>query len=553
MEREIIPKEKYVEKALIDRIFSSTVGSHSLSNTRMPRYFKILKKNLMDSITIKEPIEDSKNKNSENVRFKLNSAKNIDSWDNIFNNNKINPNKTFTKKVLTKRSLSSNYNTLFRYNKNNKKILSSFGFRTTNKDFSDVTSKINYLLDRNQILLMKEKKFSDGFNFMNKTKLNENIFNRKILSSRNCIFGKKEEIPLVYDLSVTHKNNYFSKSEKRTHEYLLNELNKLKFYLVRNPYENISILKDFFLKFNIKDISKYSEQALYNFCQLIISTDENDLLKIIKPDSNMKNMIYNLLNIPSYTDKKYYTRLNLYDSRNELNNKLIKSRNNIIKHQKILGLYETNSSLKYIENQNKLYRPDKNYSENLDLMLYDIGNEVKIIKDKLTNITNKSADKNKLFFITQSKIKKLNKNKLNETNLPLSRFNIKRCMPNNKGTFLFFRKNIKKVQSNNSVNGNKKINFCLKSKHNDKETEEHNKTMKNKSKKKKINFDDTIQRLYYQHHIKFLGLGEVKKNKKLTEFIALNFAKKRNVIKNFESLLNPLKKRKSIDFFLMLN
>ena len=117
MENEIIPPEKYVEKALIDTIFSSTVGSHSLSNTRMPRYFKILKKNLMDSITIKEPIEDAKNKNNKNVHFKLNSAKYIDSWNNIFYHNKINPNKTFTKKVLSKRSLSSNYNTLFRYNK----------------------------------------------------------------------------------------------------------------------------------------------------------------------------------------------------------------------------------------------------------------------------------------------------------------------------------------------------------------------------------------------------------------------------------------------------
>ena len=553
MEREIIPKEKYVEKALIDRIFSSTVGSHSLSNTRMPRYFKILKKNLMDSITIKEPIEDAKNKNNKNVHFKLNSAKYIDSWNNIFYHNKINPNKTFTKKVLSKRSLSSNYNTLFRYNKNNKKVLSSFGFRTTNKDFGDITSKINYLLDRNQTLLMKEKKFSDGFNFMNKTKLNENIFNRKILSSRNGIFGKKEEVPLVYELSVTHKNNYFSKSEKRRHEYLLNELNKLKFYLVRNPYENISIIKDFFLKFNIKDLSKYSEQALYNFCQLIISTDENDLLKIIKPDSNMKNMIYNILNIPSYQDKKYYTRLNLYDSRNELNNKLIKSRNNIVGNQKILGLYETNSSLKYIENQNKLYKPDKNYSENLDLILYDIGNEVKIIKEKLANSTNKDSEKNKLFFITQSKIKKLNKNKLNETNLPLNHFNIKRYIPNNKGTFLFFRKNIKKVKSSNSINENKKINFCLKSKHNDKDTEEQNKIIKNKIKKKKTNFEDTIQRLYYKHHIKYLGLNEVKKNKKLTEFIALNFAKKKNIIKNFELVLNPIKKRNSIDFFSMLN
>ena len=551
MEREIIPQEKYVEKALIDRIFSSTLGNHSLSNSKMPRYFKILKKNLMDSIIVKEPIEVVKNKNNKNIHSKLNSAKNTDSKNSNYNS--IISNKAFSKKGLIKHSNSSNFYKILGYKKNNREILSSFGFRTTDKEFGDLTSKINYLLYRNQLLLSKEKNFVDGFNFKNITKLNENIFNRKISSSRNGIFGKKYEIPLVYELSVTHKNNYFSKSEKRRHEYLLNDLNKLKFYLVRNPYENISILKDFFLKFNIKDLSEYSEKTLYNFCQLIISSDENELLNIIKPDSNIKNMIYNLLNTSSNKDKKYYTRLNIYDSHNDHNNKVQKSRNKIMDHKKISGVYGTNSSLKYIKNQNKLYKPDKNYSENIDLILRDIGNEIKMIKENITNSKNKICDKNKLFFITQSKNKTFNKNKLNEKDLPSSQFNIKKDIPNNKGTFFILGKNINKAKNNNYINENNKINLCLKSKSKNKDTEEENKMKKNKINKKKINYEDTIQRLYYRYHIKNIGLDEVKRNKKLTEFIALNFAKKKNMIKNFELLLNPIKKRNSIDFFSMLN
>ena len=52
--------------------------------------------------------------------------------------------------------------------------------------------------------------------------------------------------------------------------------------------------------------------------------------------------------------------------------------------------------------------------------------------------------------------------------------------------------------------------------------------------KKKRNSKDLLQRLYCKHHAKKLGLDEFKRNKKLTEFIALNLAKK----KNFEGKLN---------------
>ena len=162
---------------------------------------------------------------------------------------------------------------------------------------------------------MKEKNFMDGFNFMNKYKLNSNIFNRKISSSRIGMFGKKVDVPLVYDISYTYKNNYSTKSEKNRHEYLLNEINKLKFYLEKNPCDKLTIIKDFFLKFNIKDLDKYSDKKLYDICEFILSKDENDFLNIIKPDINLKKMVYNLLDTPSDKNKKknsYYKKLNVY-------------------------------------------------------------------------------------------------------------------------------------------------------------------------------------------------------------------------------------------------
>ena len=66
--------------------------------------------------------------------------------------------------------------------------------------------------------------------------------------------------------------------------------------------------------------------------------------------------------------------------------------------------------------------------------------------------------------------------------------------------------------------------------------------------KKKRNSKDLLQRLYYKHHVKKLGLDEVKRNKKLTEFIALNLAKKKSRMKNFEGILNPVKKNFSFNF-----
>ena len=155
--KEIIPVEKYVEKALIDEIFSSTVGRHSTSRQEIPRNFKILQKNLIDTITIKkEEKEEEKNKNKNRIiNFKFLTKKN--SYNDILNlnNARINSFKTLTKRGLTKRSMTSKYTNIFKIQKSNREVLSSFGFRIMNKDFSDITSNINYLLVRNQNLLFK--------------------------------------------------------------------------------------------------------------------------------------------------------------------------------------------------------------------------------------------------------------------------------------------------------------------------------------------------------------------------------------------------------------
>ena len=554
--KEIIPVEKYVEKALIDEIFSSTVGRHSISRQEIPRNFKILQKNLIDTITIKkEEKEEEKNKNKNRIiNFKFLTKKN--SYNDILNlnNARINSFKTLTKRGLTKRSMTSKYTNIFKIQKSNREVLSSFGFRIMNKDFSDITSNINYLLVRNQNLLLKEKTFIDGFDFSRKNKLNNEIFKKKDNLPRSGLFGKKEEIPLIYDHSFVYKNEYPSKSVKTRHEYLLNELNKLKFYLEQNPQDKLYLIKDFFLKLNIKDFSTYSDEKLFEICNIITSLEQNDLSKIIKPGINLKQMVYDLFDIPkNKTQNNFFTKINFnsmrYTPSNLIRNRYQKSRNSAINKRNTFDINKTNSKLKYIENQKGIYKSEKNYSQNNELIINDIGKEIRMLKEKISLNKNKNDDRN-LFFITQGKSKTIPHSELNKKNKTFSFLNIKKYSPKKTGTYLFFRKSLTKKIKNENENElkYKKINFCLKSKKKIFEVDNNNKLINEKIKKKKYSNNDIIQRLYYKPNFNILGFNEIKRSKKLTEFIALNLAKKKERIKDIVNELNPVHINKTYDF-----
>ena len=129
----------------------------------------------------------------------------------------------------------------------------------------------------------------------------------------------------------------------------------------------------------------------------------------------------------------------------------------------------------------------------------------------------------KIYFIT-----------INKKYLTLSNINIKKYTPNKKGTFLFFRKSFTKNIKKEKIDENKKVNFCLKAKKNKIEIKAKDNELINK---KKRNSKDLSQRSHRKYHANKLGLDEVKRNKKFTEFIALNLAKKKSRFKNFEGIL----------------
>lgn len=524
------------------------------SDNVTPKLFKKLNQNILKIIKNRNEKEKNIEKNM-NIYKKIRLIKNEKLFEEIINNNNYKKNKNILRKSMFQRNLS--YTTKNKKEKNKERdILSSLYTKKRKKDFLSVTSNINYLLERNQKLLNNEKKFYlSNRNVFGKHNTNyyldKNIFKQNNFSSRNGMYGKKEGIPFFYEYSYTYRNEYVSKSEKSRHETLLNELNKLKFYLKRNPNEELLIIKDFLQKFHINNISKYSDEKLLYICKLICKIKQNNLINLIKPDSNIKTMIYNLLNISLETDENEKNRIvynTIYYPQNNFR-KISLNKNktlyNIKCHnrKKFLDLYDTNSKLKYLDKQKELYRPNKNYSQNFDLLVNEMSKEIKEIEKnikKSREIKREIKIKDDDFFMTQTKSKSLSSKSIHKNdNLILSPINNHKEQNKNKGFFLFFTKNlgsninIKKIQ--------KPLNFCLKRKY--KKDKNIQKDDKGNSidymDKERIHTKEIVKRLYYAPTHKKFGFNDIKKNLKLTEYVALNFAKQKLYFNRIDRILKP--------------
>ena len=540
------------------------ISPKTISLNNSPKYFHKIKLNVLKSIKIKNKKEINIEKNIEkniNIIKKIKLLEEKCDNDNtknslikIKNNNK--------KNQLIKRDISYSTN-----NFNREKVKFN-GFKIfpkkQQKDFSCVTSNINLLLEKNQTLLMKEDKiFLNKPPIINIYKHSNKKFNKKNFkkinnfSSRNGMFGKKEKIPIFYDSSFTHKNDYLSKSDKNRHEILLNEINKLKFYLEQNPNDKLLIIKDFLQKFHIKNKPKYSDEKLLKLCKLLLKIKQNQLLNLIKPDSNLKKMVYNLLNISFEKDNN---ENNNYNTVNSYNNTFRKFKLNKYKtfynfrtkrKKSFFDIYETNSKLKYLENQKDLDKPNKDYSENLDLFIYELSKEIKEIEKNIKN--NRDIENNKtkdeLLFITQKKNNSFSRNRINKK-IILTPINRHKHRNNKKSLFLIYNKNFANI--NNSKTNynfqNRTLNICLRKKNNNFYINNNRgygniNNIQNFHEKNRIGLQEIIKRLYYIPTQKKFGLNDIKKNLKLTEYIALNFAKQKQSMNKIEYILNSHKEK----------
>ena len=295
---------------------------------------------------------------------------------------------------------------------------------------------------------------------------------------REGFYGKKnkDNIPLFFPNIITCLNEYSSKSEKVRHEKLLDEFGKLSFYLYQNPENKLKTIKDFLIKFHLVDINKYTNKQLLKLEKLVMKFNF-----MIEPYKDIKSMIRDTLDgkIKIINDDNKFVN---YISPNIPKRKIrdfntISVNNHLYKN---MGL----------ERQKKIYLNDINYDGNYNKILNDMEKEINFISDsKMSTISSKTEYGN-FKFITSSLDDKQKKPNMILTN----------------------EKNIIKTKT---------------------ATIQTSDRSRNKSKNSTIT--QITDRLYYKPMSKALGVDDIKKNGKLTEYVAYTTARNKifeNKLKN---------------------
>ena len=312
----------------------------------------------------------------------------------------------------------------------------------------------------------------------NEEKENENNLKTFYATNvRKCFYGRKnkDNIPLFFPNITTCLNEYSSKSEKVRHEKLLDEFGKLSFYLYQNPENKIKIIKDFLIRFHLVDINKYTNKQLLKLEKLVMKFNF-----MIEPYKDIKSMIRDTLDgkIKIINDDNKFVN---YISPNIPKRKIrdfntISVNNHLYKN---MGL----------ERQKKIYLNDINYDGNYNKILNDMEKEINIVTDsKMSTISSKTEYGNFKFLTSREE---------------------KKIIPN---MILTNEKNVIKTKT---------------------KTIQTSERSRNKSKNSTLN--EITDRLYYKPMSKALAVDDIKKNGKLTEYVAYTTARNKifeNKLKN---------------------
>ena len=359
----------------------------------------------------------------------------------------------------------------------------------------------------------KMRKTFSEINFMEKKSNIKNMYYNSLLTTRGY-FGCKDKngLPFFYDSVSSAKNIYSNKSEKSRHELILSEFNKLKGYIERYPENRIKVIKGYLKNYNIDNLNQFNNADFYSLTKFICQDDREQVSSLLKPYLNLKEMLLYLLKNAKELNQKYFideNKINFYDKENNqaknefyysplLRKKTFKSQNRKYSNENEpkkkfgeLDLFDTKSNLKNLNMQLKIFKPQKNYSKNYNLILNEIGKEIKEIENNYYEKLKKIEKKNdELFFVTQ--------------------YNKKCVTPDN--------------QNKNFA----LLNRIYSSKINKRNKEKENEKLKPK---KNSNINEMVKRLYYKPTRHKFGLDEIKKYSKLTEYIAIDVAK-RNILLN---------------------
>ena len=298
------------------------------------------------SLAKETPILIERNfKNPKDINYKLlkfNPIKshfrpNLIPLSEIKNNNmEYKGNKYNSEKIIRDRKSIAFYNIRFNRDKKVKKDNEEKNIKKDNKNKNKI-----FIKDEYDKLVNKIKAYND----IDKNKKNKV---RKYYENnvREGFFGQKDTfgIPYFYDTSSIFNNEYSTKSEKKRHEFMQNELNKLKTYLVRHPDKKLLIIKDFLQKFHIEQIEKYTDDQLLNLCNFISKIDANAISNILKPYLNIKSMLYDILNnILEFTNIPPEEKF-IEDKGNDFNNNFNISKDFYSSNNTINNFYPKNES-----------------------------------------------------------------------------------------------------------------------------------------------------------------------------------------------------------------
>ena len=305
--------------------------------------------------------KEYKKKNSLN---KKNQDKKIGEYykinnENIKNNNKNNINSNTNNFILDKK-----YN--LSRNEVPKKSRTTFEI-ISKPETTDKTEKNWNELSKNYIKELKEKTIQKKPEQKNINKLNFHKSNYyKFSFCRKQVHG----LPYFYDTISTHMNRYHNKSEQNRHEFLINEICKLRAYLSKYKTENnFDIIKDFLIKHNIPNFEKYTNYQLMQFERFVCQEDVYKINSLLKPYMNIKDMINDILNNSEDLNKQFPS-------------------------------YKLNSSVQNFLNKMKINKSDSFQIKNNDLH-YPKTNKAEI-------------EKNKKFYISELDIQAFQNNKSKE-------------------------------------------------------------------------------------------------------------------------------------------
>ena len=524
---------------------------------KAPQFNNFSKKNFINRDFYDQSKDQDKDKMSENVSLNILSDKKKEKKNNENNESKekdINQN-DFEYKVK--------YDPI--------KISNNFIKFNAGKEYSKLSQK----LEKNN-----ENEKNKEVNNKSKMKLSKNNIKNSIIEG---YFGRKtkSDMPFLFDISATFYNNYSNKSEKVRHEVILNELNKLKAFIINDPKNKIQIFKNFLIRFNYNNIEELTDEEIISICDFICRNDNDILFHLIKPYFKPKDIISDLINNLKFIirDKKDIIldksneRLDSQEMFNNNDDSLIKTKidkniknkkpqikninkskkmsktqnyfynkmqretyispffipfkshrvkENISKNKNIVNLDDTNSKLKLLSYQKQIQLPDRHYSLDNNLLINEIAKEIRTLKENF----DKSIQGNQLNKLSTLKNKGFSLSPIGDKKKHSELKNTDNDNIFSKTCIKYIKKQEKKYENDKSnikiISLNKKQIEKLKGMISNSKTI-NKKIDKNFDKK----LDEINERMYYKAINYEFGYKQIKELYKITEVAALNFAKKR--------------------------